>query len=60
MLKEGILKKAKDHFLKSTMKKALYSFVKQVEKQKREHEYMEMVLWMANTVDDYFEKMGSI
>ena len=60
MLKEGILMQAKDHFLKGIMKRSLTSFVKQVKKMQKEHKYLKMVSWMANTVDEYFEKMSKI
>jgi hypothetical protein len=54
MVKEGILTKAKDHFLKGTMKLALNSFIKQARKFECHHKYLEMITWMSYAVDSYF------
>ena len=60
MIKEGILTRAKDHFLKGTMKQALNVFLKQLRKFECHHKYLEMVTWMSYAVDSYFQKMSEI
>ena len=60
MLKEGILTKSKDHFLKGTMKQALNSFIKQLRKLEHHHKYLEMITWMSYSVDSYFQQMSDI
>jgi len=57
MIKEGVLVKAKDHYLKDIMRRSLHAFVKQLRKiasPKWGTQYIEMATWMSYSVDEYF------